>query len=177
MKESMKSIPPSAQRLIDIVSAISGEDITKKSRKKAVIDARSIYYKILRERELWPFHKVGAPLKKDHCTVRHGISKLDYFMVVEKDLNELYRKCLNMYVSNKDISEQLSVKGFNERISRLDNRVLDLNSYIADLKAEIAELKNEQTMYSEFTSMLKVMVPPSKMEAAIKKTRAVLNSL
>jgi hypothetical protein len=173
----MKVIPPSAQRLIDIVSSISGEDITKKSRRPAVVAARSIYYKILRDHEEWSLVRTGAPLNKDHATVKHGIATLDHFLSIEKNLNELYRRCLNMYVNNEDIIDPISRAEVDERISKLDNRILDLNSYIADLKAENSTLKKERSMYSEFTSMLKLMVPPSKMGAAIKKTRAVLNGL
>jgi hypothetical protein len=177
MKEHMKVIPPSAQRLIDIVSSISGEDITKKSRRPAVVAARSIYYKILRDHEEWSLVRTGAPLNKDHATVKHGIATLDHFLSIEKNLNEMYRRCLNLYVNNEDAMDPISRTEVDERISKLDNRILDLNSYIADLKAENSTLKKELSMYSDFTSMLKLMVPPSKMGAAIKKTRAVLNGL
>lgn len=82
-----------------VVSAESGiEDIFKKSRKTEFVNARSIYYFLVRDKygESISYRELGRGV--DHATVYHGILKIDDQLDIEnkggygdKDIMELFK--------------------------------------------------------------------------------------
>ena len=177
MKEKLTTIPPSAKKVIDIVSTVTGVDVSKKSRKKSVVTGRAIVYKILRDKEAMPLTKIGALFEKDHATVCHGLRGINTYMKFEKDLSNTYKKCLDMYVNNEDVGEFIENEKLAKKIFDLEMENLDLNAYISDLKGQLSKLKEKNKGQEEFLEMIRIMVPPKKKEVALKKIRAVLNGI
>lgn len=88
-----------------------GIDIQNKTRRRNYVDARRIYFKILKElnpvRSLDSIGKSLDRAKFDHATVLHHLKEIDHFLSFEKDLeikyNNILEICLNFKRKNKNI--------------------------------------------------------------------------
>jgi len=163
--------------VIDIVSTVTGVDVSRKTQKAPVVTGRAIVYKILKDREGLSLAKIGALFGKDHTTVRHALIGINWHMKIEKDLSNTYKKCLDMYVNNEDVGEFVENEKLAKKIFDLEMENLDLNAYISDLKGQLSKLKEKNKGQEEFLEMIRIMVPPKKKEVALKKIRAVLNGI
>jgi len=173
--KSKRTAPPSASRLIGIVSSVTGVDITESTRKRPVVDGRSIFYKIYRDMEGWSFSDIGAMLGKDHATVIHGINAIESIMLHDKRIKSMYERCRSLYFGELSNDEILTKHELIEKVSQLDGRILDLNAYIADMEKELKHFKGDPM--SELYHVVRLHTPSAKIEDAKKKVRAVLNGL
>lgn len=175
--KSKRTAPPSASRLIGIVSSVTGVDIMESTRKRAVVDGRAIFYKIYRDMEGWSFADIGALFGKDHATVIHGINAIELFMTQDNRIKMVYERCNKLYHGESSVEDYLDKPDLIQKITQLDGRILDLNAYIAELKGKIKRISNKDTELSGLYEVIKMHTPAGKIEDAKKKVRAVLNGL
>ena len=168
---------PSASRLMGIVSSVTGVNINEDSRRRPVVDARYIFYKIYKDMEGWTFSDIGALFGKDHATVIHGINTIENIIDQDKNIRSMYDRCRKLYFGESSEDEALSKHELIEKVSQLDGRILDLNAYIAQLEDEIKEAKMEKDVMSDLYEVIRIHTPKAKIEDAKKKVRAVLNGL
>tara|TARA_Y100001937_G_scaffold20569_1_gene28700 strand:+ start:740 stop:1195 length:456 start_codon:yes stop_codon:yes gene_type:complete len=76
----------------NIVEKEFGVDITKRTRRKKYVEARAIYYGLLRDYTTFGFTRIGRSIEKDHATVLHGHRNLQDWLVVDKRIMEIYNK-------------------------------------------------------------------------------------
>ena len=174
MKKTRKPTP-SASRLMGIISSVTGVDIMEATRRRPVVDARAIFYKIYKDMEGWSYADIGALFGKDHATVIHGVNAIDSFMVHDKRIKILYDRCKKLYYGEQTIDDYLNKTDLIEKVSQLDGRILDLNAYIADMEKELKHFKKDPM--SELYHVVRLHTPSAKIEDAKKKVRAVLNGL
>jgi len=158
-----------------IISSVTGVDIMEATRRRPVVDARAIFYKIYKDMECWSYADIGALFGKDHATVIHGVKAIDSFMVYDKRIKMLYDRCKKLYYGEQTLDDYLNKTDLIEKVSQLDGRILDLNAYIADMEKEIKHFKEDPM--SELYNMVRIHTPATKIEDAKKKVRAVLNGL
>lgn len=168
---------PSANRLMGIVSSVTGVNINEDSRRRPVVDARNIFYKIYKDVECWTFSDIGALFSKNHATVIHGINAIESIMLHDKNIKSMYERCRRLYFGESSEDEMLTKHELIEKVSQLDGRILDLNAYIAQLEDEIKEAKMEKDVMSDLYEVIRIHTPKAKIEDAKKKVRAVLNGL
>ena len=88
-----------------------GIDIQNKTRRRNYVDARRIYFKVLKElNPVRSLNSIGKSLNRskfDHATVLHHLKEIDHFLSIEKDLevkyNNILEICLNFKRDNKNI--------------------------------------------------------------------------
>ena len=90
--------------IIDVVSDITGIDLRANTRKRNVIYARVIYFKIARDVTKYPLAAIGEEVGKDHATVLFHLQK--NFEVIQRFEPEFY----NAYLVAKDIVYKKVVK-------------------------------------------------------------------
>jgi len=97
-----KNIELEQQKLSDnVLSAVSHvvrlpvNDILKKSRYDDIVEARFIYFWIVRKKYMFSFHLIGRFVNKDHATVLYGVNKAEEWMVTRKGFKERVAKCIN----------------------------------------------------------------------------------
>jgi hypothetical protein len=118
-----------------LVEEKTGVNIGVKTRKREVVFARRMYYKLFREfYKKTSLHSIGQtlPLKQDHTTVLHQINqfKIDYAQ------DKLFRRRYNS-IRN----EFYGLAGEPEIDFEEENMRLKLE--VSDLKKEIEELKDK----------------------------------
>ena len=176
MKEKRKP-NPSASRLMGIVSSVTGVNINEDSRKRPVVDARQMFYKIYKDMEGWTFSDIGALFGKNHASVIHGINAIESIMLHDKNIKSMYERCRRLYFGESSEDETLTKHELIEKVSQLDGRILDLNAYIAQLEDKIKDAKMEKDVMSDLYEVIRIHTPKAKIEDAKKKVRAVLNGL
>jgi len=179
MKKPKKRDSIIANRLLEIVKSVTGEEIEEKTRRGEVITGRSIFYKIMRDSEKWSFADAGSIFELDHATARHAINKLNDLLKLksERDIKHLYDRCLALHNRVVDTKSELSEIELIEKISSQDAKILELNSYIAALESEKETTKTKNKPFESVFNVIRTRMPLGKSEAATRKVYAALNSL
>lgn len=87
--------------LKEVVREIFLVDVSEDSRKRAVVDARRVYSKILRD-EHYSFESIGDSIGKDHATIIHYVKSIDTILNYDKDLREKYIACKEIYIEKRE---------------------------------------------------------------------------
>jgi len=81
------------QELIrSIVEEYFEVDITTNSRKRKFIEARAMYYKLMREHTGYSLYKIGESVGKDHAVTINGINRLEGWLTYDRDMSEIYNE-------------------------------------------------------------------------------------
>jgi len=65
-------------------------DITNKTRRRLYVEARALYYKLLRENTRLSMEQIGKGMNKDHSTVVHFIKQINNWIQYERELRTDY---------------------------------------------------------------------------------------
>lgn len=137
--------------LAEIIQAYLGVDVCNTSRKREIVDARMIYFKLLRDSN-YSFASIGQSLNKDHATVVHACKKI-------KDLIETDKAFRDDYETIRDVFFQF--KGTNPTRfltrSELLNHALHLEKQIKELNLYIDTLNNRLTFYQRYEDIVKMI--------------------
>jgi len=118
-----------------LVEEKTGVNMGVKTRKREVVFARRMYYKLIREfYKQMSLHSIGntLPLKQNHATVLHQINEFE----IDYAQDKLFR---NKYNSIRN--EFCGLAGEPE--IDLEEENLRLKIEVSDLKAEVEKLKGE----------------------------------
>lgn len=105
----------------DLVEGYYKLDITEDTRKRAYVDARDMYFKLLRENTKMSFEAIGEAVNRDHSSVMYSQRKLSNLMSVEPQVKKNYdilnKKFQEMLLlsENDDLEGFISVEGFYEK--------------------------------------------------------------
>ena len=90
-----------------IVNNVFLVDIELKDSKRAVVDARKVYSKILRDSG-YSYELIGETINKDHATIIHYVKNIEYLLSYDQILRDKYVACKNVFIKKKNsISEQI----------------------------------------------------------------------
>ena len=110
-----------------------GVDLDENTRKRNVVEARALYFTILKNTTNLTLAKIGAMVDKDHATVLHGIKNLQDWM----QQNHYLQKAYNSVLDKMD-------KDFKVHTGRdLKRRYADLKFQNFQLKRQIKRLQKE----------------------------------
>lgn len=101
-----------------------GIDVTISTRERYNVEARCLYYSILKE--LTPkqsLAKIGKSINKNHATVIHGLAQYHSFCFYNKKLDLIKRKIIVLYKSANDFHR---VECIEDEIYRLEQMIDEL---------------------------------------------------
>jgi len=128
------------------IQEITGVDINEVTRKRETIEARAIYYKVLKQIDKKKSLKsIGASVGKDHATVLHSLKNYDMFEQFNPTLKLFRKQVLQRlnYVKPEDILDLSK----DEYIQSLQIDVMKLNEEIANLQETITNLQKPRNNY------------------------------
>jgi hypothetical protein len=135
------------KELKKVIQEITGVDINEVSRKREIIEARAVYYKILKQIDKKKSLKsIGASVGKDHATVLHSLNNYDMFEQFNPTL-KLFRKQILQRL-NYASPEQISDMSKEELINSLQIDVMKLNDEIENLQETITNLQKPRNNYN-----------------------------
>jgi hypothetical protein len=133
IKEEIKT------KILNTIQKVTGVDITTKTRKYEFIEARMIYYKLLRDRG-YSLQEIGDTLDKNHATVLHGINVFNDIKDYDKDLMEKYSAAIQLLAGEK-ISKYVTADEYAVEFAYWLLKDSDL--VIIDIKDLLTEFKKE----------------------------------
>tara|TARA_R110000803_G_scaffold33964_1_gene74288 strand:- start:263 stop:748 length:486 start_codon:yes stop_codon:yes gene_type:complete len=74
-------------------------DIATKTRVRQYVEARAIYYKLLRDNTRMSLATIGKTMNRDHATALHSIRKIEDWLEYDRQLKQDY-KTLNSRVQH-----------------------------------------------------------------------------
>jgi hypothetical protein len=127
------------------IQEITGVDINQVSRKREIIEARAIYYKILKQIDKKKsLQSIGASVGKDHATVLHSLKNYEMFEKFNPTL-KLFRKQILQRLNYA--SPEIVDLSKDEYIQSLQLDVMKLTDEIVNLQETITNLQKPRNNY------------------------------
>jgi hypothetical protein len=128
------------------IQEITGVNVNEVTRKRETIEARAIYYKVLKQIDKKKsLQSIGASVGKDHATVLHSLKNYDMFEQFNPTL-KLFRKQILQrlnYASPEHILDMTK----DELIQSLQIDVMKLTNEIVNLQETITNLQKPRNNY------------------------------
>ena len=127
-----------------IIELETGVNVEIVSRKRNFVEARAMYYKLLRDVSNMTLQAIGDTVNKDHATIIHSLNSVDDWMRYDRKLADRYKNIL--YAIDKidetdfnslryeNIMLNLKIEELTKRLS--SNRLYDLMDKIPFDKEE-----------------------------------------
>jgi hypothetical protein len=138
------------------IQEITGVDINEVTRKRETIEARAIYYKVLKQIDKKKSLKsIGASVGKDHATVLHSLKNYDMFEQFNPTL-KLFRKQIlqRLNYATPDILDMTK----DELIQSLQIDVMKLNDEIINLQETITNLQKPRNNYNIVNNIQQLLI-------------------
>jgi hypothetical protein len=159
-------------QLKKVIQEITGVDINEVSRKREIIEARAVYYKILKQIDKKKSLKsIGASVGKDHATVLHSLKNYDMFEQFNPTL-KLFRKEILQRL-NYASPEQILDMSKDEYIQSLQIDIMKLNDEIANLQETINKPRNNYNIVNNIQQLLIETEGKEQQEIIIERLQAV----
>lgn len=134
IKEEIKT------KILNTIQKVTGVDITTKTRKYEFIEARMIYYKLLRDRG-YSLQEIGDTLDKNHATVLHGINVFNDIKDYDKDLMEKYSAAIQLLAGEKIskyvTADEYAVEFAHWLLKEQENYIIDIQDLLTQFKKEV----------------------------------------
>jgi len=124
------------KRLRDIIEYETGLNIYVNTRRREYVQARAMYYYILRKETKMSLQAISETVKKNHATILHSINNFDDWMAADPELNKSYKRVLKSFFSSGDINNT-SPKVNGEIIESLINENQSMKKKLSDMSKEI----------------------------------------
>lgn len=145
MKSYQEQIDLELVQLREIINSTFNVDISSPNRKREVIDARKIYSKILRDRG-YGYEVIGKSLNKDHATIIHYMSSIDFLLTYDRIMTDKYMLCKDIFL--KDL-EDFPIKKRRIKDKDIFMTVARLNVELQEAKAESKQILTKFVDYIE----------------------------
>lgn len=103
------------EKTIQAVNKVTGVNLTQKTRKFRIVEARMLYYKILKQKG-YTLTEIANTLNKNHATVLHSLRVFDDIFEYDKDLQNKYKKAYSMVNNTKE--EEAFIKEDVDRLTK-----------------------------------------------------------
>ena len=127
-------------KILNTIQKVTGVDITTKTRKYEFIEARMIYYKLLRDRG-YSLQEIGDTLDKNHATVLHGINVFNDIKDYDKDLMKKYSAAIQLLAGvkiNKYVTaDEYALEFAKWLLKDSDLVIIDIKDLLTQFKKEV----------------------------------------
>jgi hypothetical protein len=162
-------------QLKQIIKEITGADINQVSRKREIIEARAVYYKILKQIDKKKsLQSIGASVGKDHATVLHSLKNYDMFEKFNPSL-KLFRKEILQRL-NYTPDELILKKTKDEMIQSLQIEIMKLTDDNINLQEKIIKLQTSKNNYNIVNNIERLLLDTEgteQQEIIIERLQAV----
>lgn len=146
----------------------------RKSRKREHVEARSLYFKLMRDLTNMSLSSIAKTLEKDHALVIHAIKSYETYSIYEEYLPKAYDYIVQEVpydsVSVKDESIKIKYREAIDKLEKATLRTVELEQENANLKA-IASTK-DSSIDADLLEAVK-MIPESQLINAIPRITAM----
>ena len=146
-----------------IIKEVTKVDVNIHSRKREIVEARSLYYTILKQIDKKKSLKsIGDTVNLNHATVIHSLKNYQMFEKFNPTLR-LFKKEILSKLSYKSF-EEVSYSNNSETIDNLNIQIINLNETIQDLQVKINELQKPRNKFNIIQSLENLLTDTSGTE-------------
>lgn len=109
--------------LKEVVQNVLGRNVDTTGREASLVEARFIYFHILRDKERMTYEAIGNSVSMNHASVLHGFNKTKQWMIVDLEFRKKYLEVLCCYLSA--LSESNDQEAMEEEIRAIEDRLND----------------------------------------------------
>ena len=136
----------------ELIKTTTGVDINKVSRKRETVEARAMYYKILKQIDKKKtLQSIADSVGKNHATVLHSLNNYDTFEQFNPTL-KLFRKEILARLNYKSF-ESIADTSKDEKITALQIEAIKQSEEIIELKEKITKLQDTRNRYNIITNI------------------------
>lgn len=139
------------KRIRKVVERETGVNLDTNNRKRNVVHARRIYYKIMKLYTNMSLDAIGKTLKtkQNHATVLHQTKMFENDFEQDKVFNATFRRIINALEGVVEISEEDKLKDknlqLNDEIKELKKQIEELTKEVKYLRPKAIQPRNQQT--------------------------------
>ncbi len=122
-----------------LVEELYNIEIDKDTRRAEYVEARAIYYKLLRENTYLSLDKIGKSVGRDHACVINGINRLEGWLSYDDRMIMIYSE-----ISEKTVNIIKKIEGYR-KVKTIDELTEDAKKFKA----------LEQEYYKMYTNVVK----------------------
>ncbi len=152
-----------ANRLKNIIELETGINVDIVSRKRNFVEARALYYKLLRDVLGMTLQSIADTVKKSHATVLHSINNFDILLSYNEDMKKSYSNVICM------ISNYNSRSMDNSEIGRLRYNNTLLSIKVKELTDHITSMRSVSRLHE-----LVDRIPAEKEELMFERISAIV---
>jgi len=142
-----------------IIEFETGVNVEIVSRKRNFVEARAIYYKLLRDISNMTLQAIGDTVNKDHATILHSLKGVDDWMRYDTKLFEKYKNILYA-IDNIGDSDMNSLRYDNMmlslKIEELEERINKLSSNRFYTLIDKIPNHEEELVYDRISAIVKM---------------------
>jgi len=109
-----------------------GYDVNAPTRKREFVEARAMYYTILKEFTNLTLAGIARTVNKNHATILHGLKNFKYWTKQNKYLNLAYKNIIEKLNNLDDAEEYQTVDEIRKELVRLKLENFDLKNQEQD---------------------------------------------
>jgi FtsZ-binding cell division protein ZapB len=160
------------KQLKKAIKEVTGIDINENSRKREIIEARAIYYKLIRLIDKKKSLKsIGQTVGKDHATVLHSLNNYDMFEKFNPSLRLYTREVLARLDYTSDTNYDDKIK--DKKIEELNVDIIKLQLEIENLQEKIKDkTTNKYNIINNIESLLIETQGTEQHETLIERLQA-----
>lgn len=136
----------------EIVENYFDISISRTTRKRQYVEARSIYFKLCRDFTQLSLEQIGKTVNRDHSSVLHGIRSINTWVEVDKRMNNnmriLKNKVIN-YQVEKDETVNLD-ESIVLKYLELKDQVKNQQEIIDKLSSDLKQITEKHTKREKF---------------------------
>lgn len=130
-----------------IIKEVTTVDVNIHSRKREIVEARSLYYTILKQIDKKKSLKsIGDTVNLNHATVIHSLKNYQTFEQFNPTLR-LFKKEILSKLSYKTIEEVVDMNS-QETIDNLNIKIINLNETIKELQDTITDIQKPRNNFN-----------------------------
>lgn len=137
-----------------------GHPLDLNSRKRDVILARALYYRVARDffngDSRFSLSAIGKELGKDHATVLHSLRKVGDYVMIDDHYRAIYDMAMNTIkrTSVEDESKDVARSGYVKKFMRLKKKNSDLVLENERLQRLLDEASKSSDRFTKMTKHL-----------------------
>jgi len=140
-----------------IVEEFYSLDITTKTRERNYVEARAMYYKIVRDNTKLSLEVIGKSVNRNHATVLHGIKTLSNWIDTERTIKARYLLLKDQIEEIKSIASNRNlIKEVDQDLlleyTNLNRRHKELLKENINLAKDLNKLREEHSKREKFYS-------------------------
>lgn len=126
------------KKLKKIIKEQTEIDIDVVSRKRETINARKVYYKILRITTNVSCNTISKSVGKTHATVLHALKNFEWDYKTDKAFREMYDNIYSVYTDGVEITKSDDIV---EQNAKMQDIITKLQKEVEQLRSELKEAR------------------------------------